>query len=154
LSSEKRNDIFGQGQLSDVTDAYLVPCMGQRCITQNETHDSIYLYLQYWFVGNKSVNYSKHSSKWALNCVCLLPDNFLYTLFLYLYSLIWCLKGSLKMEVAGFSWTLLPGWETKWYYWCDSGCFFLLEQIFSVNLKRVKRKTLYNGAIFVCVFTY
>jgi len=68
-----------------------------------DSHDSIYLYLQHWLVGNKSVNYSKHSSKWALNCVCLLLDNFLYTLFLYLYSLIWCLKGSLKMEATGSS---------------------------------------------------
>jgi len=65
------------------------------------------------------------------------------------------------MEAAGSSETLLPGWETKWCYsrrlkvWCDSGCFSLLEQIFfPVNLKREKRKTSYNGAIFVCIFAY
>ena len=74
--------------------------------------------------------------------------------------MICCLKGSLKMEATGSSETLLPGWETKWYYsrrlkvWCDSGCFSLLEWIFFSEFKKRKRKRSYNGAIFVCVFAY
>lgn len=62
--------------------------------------------------------------------------------------MIWCPKGSLKMEAAGSSETMLAGWETKWCYsrrlkvWCDSGCFSLLEQIFFSEFKKRKMKNI------------
>lgn len=143
-----------QGQLSDVTDAYLVPYTEQRCITQNET-----LMIPFICIFNIDL---WGTSQWTTVNIAVNGHLIVFVYYLTTFYIHYFYISTLWFGVWRVAWKWRPQVPLKNCcldgklsgVLCDSGCFSLLEQIFSVNLKREKRKTLYNGAIFVCIFAY